>query len=147
MNGYLRRKLRERGWSGNRDPDLAALCEKLAELGYVDDRAFALACSRSLTGRGYGERRVQQALSLAGIGDEEGVEARDHAAKEAVDAALRFARRRSLGPYATERQDSAKRDKALAAMVRAGHRFALARAVVDLAPGEQPDMESLSENR
>jgi len=31
----------------------------------------------------------------------------------------------------------------LAAMVRAGHRFALARAIIELKPGEIPDSETL----
>jgi regulatory protein len=69
---YLKRKLRERGWGGSGEPDLQSLANRLVELGYVDDRAFAVAKARSLTSRGYGERRVGQALMLAGIGEEEG---------------------------------------------------------------------------
>ena len=143
---YLKRKLRERGWAGEEDPDLAALADKLVRLGYVDDRAFALSKARSLTSRGYGERRVGQALTAAGIGEDDTGDARLLARSEAVDAALRFARRRSIGPFAAVAPDPASRERALAAMVRAGHRFGLSKAILDLAPGEDADMDSLAES-
>lgn len=141
---YLVRKLRERGWAGMVEPDLDGLAERFTRLGYVDDRAYALAKARSLSSRGYGARRVQQALALAGISEEEGDDARDLAKAEAVESALRFARRRSIGPFAAALPDLSAREKALAAMIRAGHPFGLARAIVDLAPGDQPDPEQLA---
>jgi regulatory protein len=140
---YLKRKLRERGWGDDGEPPLDALADRLVRLGYVDDRAYALSKARALTGRGYGERRVRQALSLAGIADEEAVDARNLAQAEAVESALRFARRRSLGPFAAERPDPRHRERAMAAMIRAGHGFGLARAIIDLSPGDIPDFEML----
>lgn len=140
---YLRRKLRERGWGGEGEPALDDLADRLVRLGYVDDRAYALSKARSLIGRGYGERRVRQALSLAGIAEEEAGDARQLAQAEAVDSALRFARRRSLGPFALERPDPRHRERAMAAMIRAGHGFGLARAIIDLNPGDIPDFEML----
>ena len=142
---YLKRKLRERGWDGDGEPDLGALADRLVRLGYVDDRAFALAKARSLTARGYGERRVGQALTAAGIGEDEAGDARLLAQSEAVEAALRFARRRSIGPFAAAIPDPKSRERALAAMVRAGHRFGLSRAIVDLSPGDEADVEALAE--
>ena len=144
---YLKRKLRERGWNGDREPPLDALVERLARLGYVDDRAYAVSKARSLTSRGYGERRVAQALMVAGIGEEDRGDATDLAEAEAIDAALKFARRRFIGPFATSRADPQQRQKLLAAMVRAGHRFALAKAIVDLNPGDEPDPEMLANLR
>jgi regulatory protein len=143
LTDYLARKLRERGWDGTDEPPVEAIADKLVRLGYVDDSAFALARARSLTGRGYGERRVRQALAQAGIGEEQGVAARDLAHDQAVEAALKFARRRAIGPFALGSPDRAERERALAAMVRAGHRFGLARAIIDLKPGEIPDYEEL----
>lgn len=140
---YLSRKLRERGWDGTGEAPLEALADKFVRLGYVDDRAFALSKARSLTGRGYGERRVSQALALAGIGEEDGSDARGLAEEEALAAALRFAQRRAIGPYAIHQPDLAQRERSLAAMIRAGHRFPIARAIVDLKPGENPDTEVL----
>ena len=143
---YLRRKLRERGWSNDAEPDLEELAGRLVRLGYVDDRAFAMSKARSLTSRGYGERRVGQALAIAGIAQEDGTEARSLAQAEAVESALRFARRRSIGPFAKTAPDPRDRERALAAMIRAGHRFGLARAIIDLEPGSDADVESLAES-
>lgn len=141
---YLKRKLRERGWDGSEEPSLEALAERLTSLGYVDDRAFALSKARSLTSRGYGEKRVAQALIVAGIDEGNRSDATDFAKAEAVEAALRFARRRSIGPFAASKADPQQREKALAAMVRAGHRFSLARAIVELNPGDEVDFEALA---
>jgi regulatory protein len=141
LKSYLTRKLRERGWAGVGEPPIDALAERMIRLGYVDDRAFALAKARSLSARGYGGGRIRQALAQAGVGDDDAVDARELASAEAFDAALRFARRRSLGPYAPSKPDPRGRERAIAAMIRAGHGFALARAIIDLGPGEIPDCD------
>ena len=94
LGGYLSRKVRERGWAGSGEPPVEALVAKAARLGFVDDAAFALSKARSLTARGYGERRVGQALHAAGIAEEDGEAARGHARDDAVEAALHFAKRR-----------------------------------------------------
>ncbi|HVM37966.1 MAG TPA: RecX family transcriptional regulator [Sphingomicrobium sp.] len=143
LRAYLGRKLRERGWEGPDPPDLDALAESCVRLGYVDDRTFALARSRSLSARGFGPRRVQDSLRAAGIKEADGDAALSHAAGQAVDAALRFAERRRLGPFASAPAQGPARERALAALVRAGHAFALARAIVDLAPGSVPDRGAL----
>ena len=146
LRAYLARKIRERGWDGAGSPDLDAVAEQLAALGYVDDAGYAMAKSRTLTGRGFGKRRVLQALHVAGIGEEDGEAARDHADAEAVAAALRFAERRKIGPFAAATvTDPGQRRKALAAMTRAGHGFGLARAIVGLRPGMPIDHEELAE--
>jgi regulatory protein len=136
---YLHRKLRERGWHDESEPPIEELANRMVKLGYIDDRAFALSKARSLTGRGYGERRVRQALMIAGIDEEQGADARQLAEEEAVAAALKFASRRSIGPYRSSAPTPQERERAIAAMVRAGHRFALAKAITDLNPGENPD--------
>lgn len=135
LKSYLQRKVRERGWQGERAADLEGIAERLAELGYVDDAAYAMAKSRSLTARGYGLRRVGSALRAAGIDEEDSGAARDHAEAEAVEAALRFARKRRIGPFGEPGCEPAKRERMLAAMIRAGHDFALAKAVLALPPG------------
>lgn len=144
LRRYLQRKIDERGWDGARHADLDALVDRLAELGYVDDRAYALAKARSLGARGYGEGRVRQALHGAGISEAEGQGARGLAASEAVDSAIRFARRRKLGPFAIQRPDPKARERALAAMIRAGHNFSLARKLVDMPPGSEIDEDILA---
>jgi regulatory protein len=136
---YLRRKLIERGWAGPGEPPVERLVERFAELGYVDDRAFAASRAAALLRRGYGERRVSDALKFAGIAEEDSAEARDRAGEEALAAAHRFARRRRLGPYAETVPDREARRKAAAAMVRAGHRMELVRAVLDMSPADLPE--------
>ena len=145
LRSYLARKLRERGWEGAEEPDLEALAGRLAELGYVDDAAYAMSKAQALSARGFGRRRLDEKLRQAGIDEGDGVDARDHAGAHAVDAALRFAERRRIGPFASATPDPKQREKALAAMVRAGHPFGLARAIVRLGPGEQVDQEELRE--
>lgn len=147
LAAYLARKLRERGWEASGEPPIEALVAQAAEAGFVDDAAYALAKSRALTARGYGSRRVRQALHAAGIGEADGEAARDHAREEAVEAALHFARRRRFGPFAAETPDLAKREKALAAMVRAGHDFHLSKVIVGLESGAEFDPQVLEDER
>ena len=144
LRSYLARKLRERGWDGARDPDPERIAERFAEQGYVDDRGYALAKSRSLTDRGYGKRRVLDALRAAGVEEQESGPARDHAEMESVAAALRFAKRRRIGPFASsEPRDLRDRDKALSAMIRAGHGFEIAKAIIALRPGEDFNLDQV----
>ena len=56
-------------------------------------------------------------------------------ADRAIEAALTLARRRRIGPFAQTAADRPLRERQLAAMIRAGHGFALARRIVDAAPG------------
>lgn len=131
LEDYLRRKLRERGWAGaEEEPALAALVERFVSAGYVDDRAFALAKAAGLLRRGYGGRRIDQALGAAGI--------TEHLRKEAKGtpptqrrAALALARKRKFGPFGTSGLERALREKQVAAMLRAGHPLDTARRIVD----------------
>ena len=139
---YLARKLRERGWDGEREPDVAAIAECFSKQGYIDDSSYALAKSRSLSERGFGKRRVIEKLRAAGIEEEDGSVALEHADAEAIAAAVRFARRRRIGPFAaSEPKDPKERDKALAAMIRAGHSFEIARALIALKPGQEFNLD------
>ena len=145
LRSYLQRKVRERGWDGAAAPDLDGMAERFAELGYIDDEAYALSKSRSLTSRGYGLRRVEQSLHAAGVGEADAAPARRHAEQDQVEAALRFAERRRLGPFASQPADRQGREKAIAAMIRAGHPFALARMILQLPHGEPVDRVALIE--
>ncbi|GAA4050027.1 regulatory protein RecX [Parerythrobacter jejuensis] len=142
LETYLKRKLRERGWEGEGEPDIRTLVSRYVELGYVDDEAYARARSGDLMRRGYGPRRVNQALTQAGIDEavRTDVEAGEGAARE---AALQMARKRRFGPYAPNRAtgpvDRAVREKQLAAMIRAGHGFGHARAVLDAQNEEEAE--------
>ena len=145
LASYLDRKLRERGWEDGAPPDVERLVERLTASGLVDDALYALSKSRTLSERGYGAARVRQSLRAAGVDEEDGAAARELASEQAVQAAVRFAKRRRIGPFAEARPDRPGRQKALAAMVRAGHSFELARKLVDCGPGEPLDMDELTE--
>lgn len=146
LTQYLRRKLRERGWEGDHSPDLDAIAARFAEMGYVDDRAYALAKESLHTARGLGRRRLSLALRSAGVGEDDGADALALADERALDAALRLAQRRKLGPFAAHAPASPQeRQKGLATLMRGGHGFDIARAIVDLAPGDETALAELRE--
>lgn len=143
LRDYLGRKLRERGWAGMDAPDVAGLVARHAALGHVDDAAFAMARSAALSRRGYGARRVAESLAQAGIAADLREDARPDEAEQRA-AALALARRRGFGPFAAARSalplDRERREKQLAAMLRAGHTLTHARQVIDA-----PDAEAARE--
>ncbi len=134
LEQYLARKLKERGVAEDADGrtvqiDIPALVARLVELGYVDDDAYARARARDLGARGYGGRRVEQVLRFAGVG--EGLR-QAHAPGEAAGrkAAALMAQKKRLGPWSGEKAapvDALARrkahEKAVAAMLRAGHQY------------------------
>lgn len=125
---YLRRKVRERGWTGV-PIDPAAVAGRMAALGYVDDRGYAESKAASLARRGLGARRVNAALREAHVADH--AEAIGPAINDrAVSAALTFAKRRRIGPFGPPADDRALREKQLAAMLRAGHPLDLSRRIL-----------------
>ena len=130
LKTYLARKLRERGWAGERPADIDALAARFVELGYIDDALFAAQKAASLTARGYGRRRVDEALYVAGISDRDGAEAKRTADAAQVESAVRMAQKRRFGPFARTPADPDRRQKQLQAMLRAGHDFSVARTLV-----------------
>lgn len=143
LEGYLARKLRERGWDGEDAPPVAALVERFVRSGYVDDLAYARMKSSSLLRRGYGERRVGQALHAAGIGGEVRDEVRAGEAAQR-QAALAMAQKRGFGPFGRTEPERAVREKQIAAMLRAGHRLDSARELVN-APSPEAALEWASQ--
>ncbi|MCJ2187848.1 regulatory protein RecX [Novosphingobium beihaiensis] len=130
LQGYLQRKLRERGWDGEEPPPVEALVSRYADLGYVDDAAWARMKAGSLLRRGYGARRVGEALGQAGIEEDLRAENRPGEGGQRR-AALVLARRRRFGPFGIEAPDRARKEKQIAAMLRAGHSLDIARRIVD----------------
>ena len=148
LERYLRRKLYERGWDGEGDGlrELDAILERCTKAGYVNDAAYATMRARDLAARGYGEGRLKQRLYADGIAEADGEEAKAHAAEQRVSAALAFAKRRRLGPWAGERAEGRQWERSLSAMLRAGHSMTLAKRILSLNPGENADPERFSEN-
>ena len=137
---YLARKVRERGWDGV-PVDPREVAQRMADAGYVDDRSFAEQKGAALARRGYGARRVAETLRAAGLEEEDRAPVVEEARIAALDSALRLARRKRIGPFATQRPDPRERERHLAALLRAGHDSTTARRVVDSAPGEIPILD------
>lgn len=146
LAAYCRRKLRERGYAGAQDgaapPDIDAMVERFIAKGYVDDASYARVKTGGLLRRGYGARRVDQALRADAIGEtlREAVAPGEADRREAAAA---YARRRRLGPFARDglaAPDPRAREKQLAALLRAGHDPRHARRVLAArSPGELDD--------
>ena len=144
LESYLKRKLRERGWEGEEEPDIGGLVARFAEKNYVDDEAYARMKTSGLLARGYGARRVEEKLRADGLG--ESVRAanapEEHEAREAVFA---YVRRRRFGPFRIapkgEGPEAAHkaREKQLAAILRAGHSFDHARRAMEA--GSERELE------
>lgn len=132
LAAYLQRKLRERGWDGEGEPDVEGLVARHVELGHIDDEIYARSRSEGLLRRGYGKRRIEEALHAAGI--DSGIREDIAPGKPALrQAALAMARKRRFGPFGAETPDRDRREKQIAAMLRAGHGFGAARALVGAA--------------
>ena len=69
LRTYLRRKLHERGFVDDEEPDIETLISSFVDKGYVDDEAYGRAKANDLVARGYGGRRVEQTLRSAGIAE------------------------------------------------------------------------------
>lgn len=155
LEGYLARKLRERGIAEDEDgraqtPDVAALVTQLIELGYVDDEAYARSKTRDLTARGYGARRVEQTLWAAGV-DETTREETAPGEAAVRRAAIMLAKKRRFGPFGVRSNEDEpaeiahkRRQKQVAAMLRAGHSFDHIAFILDAA-GEDDIEEWLVE--
>ena len=151
LESYLSRKIRERGWNDDDGelsesrPDLGEISARFVELGYIDDEAYARSRSGGLLRRGFGPRRVSQDLYAAGI--DEHIRS-DLAPGEAAirAAALAMARKRRFGPFAVsdqihdEKQKQDRKQKQIAAMLRAGHSFDTVRAIMDAQSAEAAEV-------
>lgn len=141
---YLHRKVRERGVKEDAgELDIATIADRLVELRYIDDGAYAQARTAGLLRKGYGRRRVDETLRAAGI--DEAI--RSELVPDEVNArkaALLLARKRSFGPFVSDygsakEGDPKKREKQIAAMVRAGHDFGMAKAIIDAGSIEEAE--------
>lgn len=132
LKHYLQRKIGERGWVENGSyPQIDSLVAEFAERGYVDDAGFAEAKTHSMLRRGYGTARVKASLRQSGVATELVNEVTQVNPDSARDAALAFARRRRLGPFGAPAVDHKAREKAIAAFIRAGHSYEIAREIVE----------------
>ncbi|GAB4393779.1 MAG: hypothetical protein Tsb0032_14460 [Kiloniellaceae bacterium] len=148
-SGHLRRLLRRKIALSARihgtDPEegaaaLERLIDRLIGLGLLDDARYARERVRGLLARGTSTAMIRaklRAKSLPVELIEAALEAEDAEAggpDRELRAALRYARRRRLGPYRLEKRPgerAERRDRDLAALGRQGFDYETARRVVD----------------
>lgn len=125
---------------------IEALLGDLERLGLLDDQSYAEGLARSLANRGRSPRRIELELAAKGVARPLAQEATSRLRETAVDleleTAIAFARRRRLGPFATDPSRSKPAEKALAAFARAGFSRRTAERVMAAARPEDLDAES-----
>jgi regulatory protein len=140
LAAYLNRKIAERGWIDESAPPVGEIVTQLQSLGYVDDEAFAKTRSESLLRRGYGPNRLRISLRVSGIGTDIIDRASDIDEDNALAAAMVFARRKRIGPYAKDTSTPDNRQKMIATLLRAGHSYDVSRKILALTANDIPTL-------
>jgi regulatory protein len=135
VRAVLQRNLKRRQRRGEELPEQAQLwleqaVEKLVKAGYLNDKAFAETKLVALRRAGASTRVIKMKLTHKGVDPATLSDVLELDESNDEQAALNLARRRRLGPFADPRLRAEKRDKHIAALVRAGFSLRLARAVV-----------------
>ncbi len=117
---------------------VARIVARLAASGAVSDAAFASARARSLARGGRSRAAIAAKLAAKGAGDEAPAALAEALPDREAElaAACIAARRRRIGPFAVAKADEAARQKALAALARAGFPRAVAEAVLRMESAE-----------
>lgn len=99
--------------------------------GLVDDRTYTETKIASLRRRGRSTSRIRATLSAKGVAANLIDEALDDDPRSEFTAAMRYAKRRRLGPWRTNTDpDNKTLEKETAAMCRSGFAYSLARRIV-----------------
>jgi len=105
---------------------------KYVRNGMVNDAVFAEMKTASLRRKGQSRRKIEAQLRTKGVPDIIVTKVLEDDETDDGTAALAYARRRRLGPYADPAKRADRRTKDLAAMCRAGFDFETARRVIDM---------------
>lgn len=116
---------------------IAEIVGRLGEVGLVNDAVFAETRAKRMSSAGRSRRAISAHLAHKGIDATTVREAVPHDATAELAAALAFARKRRIGPFAREAEVVESRDakraaekKALGAMARAGFDFGVCERVL-----------------
>ncbi|NCC21201.1 MAG: RecX family transcriptional regulator [Alphaproteobacteria bacterium] len=115
---------------------LDSLVETFLRAGLLNDEGYTRACVETFRRRGLSERAIVAKLSAKGIDAAMVRDALDPRGDDDLFAALRLARRRRAGPFATETARKDRYEKDLAAFGRAGFSYDVSRRVLRMEPGE-----------
>jgi regulatory protein len=151
LRGKVERRCRARGEeAGEFLPLVDEVVTQALAGGYVDDTRYAQAKVATLRRRGGSRRAIAAKLQIKGLDREaiaaalEEIDGRAAAQDDAPggdpdadagedaerNAAMAYARRRRLGPFRPSEREE-RRDRDIAAMMRAGFGYEVARGVVD----------------
>ncbi|MBV6656436.1 MAG: RecX family transcriptional regulator [Devosiaceae bacterium] len=141
----MRRATRAAQAHGDAPGDFVAMVDAevahAVEAGYINNRRFAENQVSAQRGRGASARHIAGRLRARGVVDDDIDAALAADERDDPQAAERYAQRRRLGPYRTKDRET-RRDRDVAALVRAGFSFRLAASIIDRAPddelGEEP---------
>jgi len=109
-----------------------AIVARLREVGLVNDAAFAESRARRLSEGGRSRRAIAAHLAAKGVDEATVREVTPRDASADLDAALVFARKRRVGPFAREEEDRTARQRALGAMARAGFDFDVCKRALEM---------------
>lgn len=116
---------------------VAAIVTRFREVGLVNDAMFASSRVRTLSRAGRSRRAIAAHLTAKGVDSETVREALPSDAAAELAAAVTFARKRRIGPFAREEApDQKAKQKALAAMARAGFAWNVCERVLRMAREE-----------
>ncbi len=107
--------------------------------GLLDDAAYARSRAEGLHRRGNSARMIRAKLRQKGVADEDienallalGKDGGEDGGNAELQAAVNYARRRRLGPFAAQPPAGEQREKQLASLARAGFSYDIARRVVE----------------
>lgn len=141
LKSVLMRRVRRSAYHHDTDPEEGAewideIISRFLDSSLLDDRVYADSRVRSLHARGNSRKTILMKLRAKGIGAElvePVLEQLGQDENEDVDliAALKFAKRRRLGPYRIDDQREERREKDMAALARAGFSYHIAQQVVE----------------
>ncbi len=116
---------------------VAGIVARLGEVGLVNDAAFATTRAKRMSSGGRSRRAISAHLAQKGVDAATVREAVSHDAGAELAAAIAFARKRRLGPFARDAEEGETRDarraaerKALGTMARAGFDFGVCERVL-----------------
>ncbi len=119
---------------------LESLIEKFLHAGLLDDEAYTRGMVHSLRRRGLPARLITAKLQQKNVPSGLIKSALEENGDSDLLAAVRFARRKKLGPY--DHDNKKPYDKSLAAMGRSGFGYDIARKTLEMSPEEAENILS-----
>ena len=104
---------------------------RLAALGLLNDPEYAAAQARTYRARGESISMIKGRLLAKGIEPADIAPALDQFEDEEQDAAIRFAKRKRLGPYRLRPGKPDQRQRDIASLCRAGFSVRIARGIIE----------------